>query len=81
MNAAIPFSAQLINLFAAVILLLAFAMLAQRRLPALINLFALQGFCLCLATMVAAVNCFDTLPTMNGVAGVMGMPYSRFAEP
>ena len=43
MNAAIPFSAQLINLFAAVILLLAFAMLAQRRLPALINLSAKAG--------------------------------------
>jgi hydrogenase-4 component E len=56
MNAAIPFSAQLINLFAAVILLLAFAMLAQRRLPQLINLFALQGFCLCLATLVAAAS-------------------------
>jgi hypothetical protein len=31
MSASIPCSAQLINLFAAVILLLAFAMLAQRR--------------------------------------------------
>ena len=56
MNTAIPFSAQLINLFAAVILLLAFAMLAQRRLPQLINLFALQGLALCLATLVAAVS-------------------------
>ena len=56
MNPAIPMSAQLINLFAAVILLLAFAMLAQRRLPALINLFALQGMALCLATLVAAVT-------------------------
>jgi hydrogenase-4 component E len=56
MSAAIPFSAQLINLFAAVILLLAFAMLAQRRMPALINLFALQGLALCLATLVAAVT-------------------------
>ena len=54
MSASIPFSAQLINLFAAVILLLAFAMLAQRRLPQLINLFALQGGALCLATLVAA---------------------------
>ncbi|MCX7146954.1 MAG: formate hydrogenlyase [Sulfuritalea sp.] len=56
MNAAIPFSAQLINLFAAVILLLAFAMLAQRRMLALINLFALQGFTLCLSTLVVAVT-------------------------
>ena len=52
MSASIPFSAQLINLFAAVILLLAFAMLAQRRLPQLINLFALQGLTLCLSTPV-----------------------------
>jgi hydrogenase-4 component E len=56
MSAAIPFSAQLINLFAAVILLLAFAMLAQRRVLALINLFAMQGFTLCLSTLVVAVS-------------------------
>ncbi|MDP1733577.1 MAG: formate hydrogenlyase [Sulfuritalea sp.] len=56
MNTAISFSAQLINLFAAVILLLAFAMLAQRRVVALINLFALQGFTLCLSTLVVAVT-------------------------
>ena len=46
MTAAIPLSAQLINLFAAVILLLAFAMLAQRRMHSLVNLFALQGLTL-----------------------------------
>ena len=46
MNADIPLSAQLINLFASVILLLAFAMLAQRRVLPLINLFALQGLTL-----------------------------------
>jgi hypothetical protein len=42
----VPLSAQLINLFASVILLLAFAMLAQRRVLTLINLFALQGLTL-----------------------------------
>ena len=31
--------------------------------------------------IAAAVNCFETLPTMNGVVGVIGTPYSRFAEP
>ena len=56
MNVAIPFSAQLINLFASVILLLGFAMLAQRRVLQLINLFALQGLTLCLSTVVAAVT-------------------------
>ncbi len=54
MNSAIPLSAQLINLFASVILLLAFAMLAQRRVLTLINLFALQGLTLCLSTLVVA---------------------------
>jgi hypothetical protein len=44
MTSSIPLSAQLINLFAAVILLLGFAMLAQRRMLSLVNLFALQGF-------------------------------------
>lgn len=50
----IPLYAQLINLCAAVILLLAFAMLAQRRVVQLVDLFALQGFLLCLATLVMA---------------------------
>ncbi len=54
MNAALPLSTQLINLFAAVVLLLAFAMLAQRRVLPLINLFALQGLTLCLSTLVVA---------------------------
>jgi hydrogenase-4 component E len=56
MSNAIPLSAQLINLCAAVILLLAFAMLAQRRVLQLINLFALQGFTLFLSTLVVAVT-------------------------
>ena len=56
MSASIPFSAQLINLFAAVILLLAFAMLAQRRVMPLINLFGLQGLVLAGSTLVVAVT-------------------------
>ncbi len=54
MNAVLPFTSQLINLFAAIILLLAFAMLAQRRVLQLIDLFALQGATLFLATLVVA---------------------------
>ncbi|MGE5468011.1 MAG: formate hydrogenlyase [Ignavibacteria bacterium] len=50
----IPYSAQFINLFASVILLLAFAMLAQRRVLPLINLFAYQGAVLALSTAVVA---------------------------
>lgn len=45
---------QLVNLFAAVLLLLAFAMLAQRRMLSLINLFAAQGFVLFMTTSLVA---------------------------
>lgn len=41
---------QIVNLFAAVLLLLAFALLAQRRVLSLINLFAMQGAVLALST-------------------------------
>src|SRR6478609_9605260 len=50
----IPIGFQLINLFAAILLLLAFAMLAQRRVVSLIDLFAAQGFVLALSTAVVA---------------------------
>jgi hydrogenase-4 component E len=45
---------QLVNLLASVMLLLAFAMLAQRRIISLINLFAAQGFTLFLSTALVA---------------------------
>jgi hydrogenase-4 component E len=60
MNAVVPLATQFINLFAAVILLLAFAMLAQRRVLPLINLFALQGLTLCLSTLVVAFTTGQT---------------------
>jgi len=47
-------AAELINLCASIILLIAFAMLAQRRILSLINLFAVQGFVLFLSTMLVA---------------------------
>ena len=50
----IPIGHQLINLFAAILLLLAFAMLAQRRVVSLVNLFAAQGLVLALSTAVVA---------------------------
>ncbi len=50
----LPLSAQLINLLAAVLLLLAFAMLAQRRVLTLINLFAAQGLALACSTAIVA---------------------------
>ena len=47
-------SSQLINLCAAVMLLLGFAMLAQRRILSLINLFMLQGVVLFVSTFIVA---------------------------
>jgi len=49
-----PLYAQLINLLAAILLLLAFAMLAQRRVLSLVNLFAAQGAALALSTGIVA---------------------------
>ena len=45
---------QLINLLAALLLLIAFAMLSQRRILTLIYLFAWQGFVLALSTTIVA---------------------------
>jgi hydrogenase-4 component E len=49
-----PLAGQIVNLFAAVLLLIAFAMLSQRRIVALINLFALQGAALVGSTVTVA---------------------------
>ncbi|MBU6505823.1 MAG: formate hydrogenlyase, partial [Betaproteobacteria bacterium] len=46
------FLTQFINLLAAILLLLAFAMLAQRRVLSLIHLFTLQGATLAVSTAV-----------------------------
>ena len=45
---------QIINLLAAVLLLVSFAMLAQRRILSLIDLFAAQGLVLCLSAAFVA---------------------------
>src|SRR5215470_16867884 len=45
---------QLLNLCAALLLLLSFAMLAQRRIVSLVNLLALQGTLLLVATLLLA---------------------------
>ena len=52
----IPFTAQMINMCAALLLLIAFAMLSQRRILSLINLFALQGVVLSISTAVVAYS-------------------------
>ena len=48
----IKFVPQLINLFATLILLLSFAMISQRRIVSLINLFAMQGAALVAASVL-----------------------------
>jgi len=52
----IPYTLQFINLLAALLLLIAFAMLAQRRILSLINLFAWQGALLALSTFIVAYS-------------------------
>ena len=49
-----PFDLQVQNSLAALLLLISFAMLAQRRIVTLVNLLALQGGLLCAATLLLA---------------------------
>jgi hydrogenase-4 component E len=50
----LPFDLQLLNTFAALLLLTSFAVLSQRRLVTMVNLLALQGLLLGLATLLLA---------------------------
>jgi hydrogenase-4 component E len=52
----IPYTLQFINLLAAMLLLIAFAMLSQRRILSLINLFAWQGALLAVSTFIVAYS-------------------------
>jgi hydrogenase-4 component E len=52
--AGVPFDLQLLNLCAALLLLISFAMLAQRRIVNLVNLLAVQGGVLLAATLLLA---------------------------
>ena len=52
--ASLPFYSQVINLLAAILLLLSFAMLGQRRIISLINLFMAQGIVLFASTALVA---------------------------
>src|SRR5262245_43780575 len=63
-----PLYAQLINLLAAILLLLAFAMLTQRRVLSLVNLFAAQGLALGVCTAVVAYG--THLPHLYASAGL-----------
>ncbi|WP_319243064.1 formate hydrogenlyase [uncultured Propionivibrio sp.] len=73
------FGGQLINLCAAILLLLGFAMLAQRRVLSLINLFMMQGLVLCTSTLIVAITTHQ--PHLYWSAGltlllkVLALPY------
>ena len=54
MDASLP--AQIVNLLAVFLLLVAFAMLSQRRVLSLVRLFAWQGIALSLSTLVVAYS-------------------------
>jgi len=54
------FAAQIVNLLASVLLLLAFAMLSQRRVLSLIHLYTLQGITLVSANLVLGFVTSDT---------------------
>lgn len=51
---ALPFDLQILNTLAALLLLISFAMLSQRRIVTLVNLLAAQGALLCTATLLLA---------------------------
>ena len=63
---------QVVNLFAAALLLIAFAMLSQRRIVTLIHLFQLQGLALVGSTVTVAIATAQTQFPLNG-NGVMGL--------
>ena len=52
----VSYTIQFINLLAAILLLIVFAMLSQRRILSLINLFAWQGLVLTVSTFVVAYS-------------------------
>ena len=58
--AGVPLDLQLLNLCAALLLLLSFAMLSQRRIVNLVNLLALQGTVLFIATLLIAWRTHQT---------------------
>ncbi|MDE1953053.1 MAG: formate hydrogenlyase [Betaproteobacteria bacterium] len=77
--AALPLATQLIHLFAALLLLLSFAMLAQRRVVNLVNLFAAQGATLVACAVVVAYSSHQSdlyqSAALTFVLKVLVLPY------
>ena len=65
-----PLSGQLINVLAAIMLLIAFAMLSQRRILSLIELFAWQGVVLAASTFIVAYSTGQSHLYISGVLTV-----------
>ena len=76
MSALIP---QLINLFASLMLILTFAMLSQRRILTLINLFMMQGMVLAASTLIVALTTGQShlywSVGLTVLLKVIGLPY------
>ena len=74
-----PLTPQLVNLFASALLLIAFAMLSQRRIVTLINLFAVQGLALVGSTVTVALATGQThllySAAITFVLKVLVLPY------
>jgi hydrogenase-4 component E len=66
-----PLLGQFVNLLAALMLLIAFAMLSQRRILSLINLFAAQGVVLAASTFVVAYSTGHADLYLSGVITVV----------
>ena len=73
----VPLYAQFINLFAAILLLLAFAMLAQRRVLTLIDLFAAQGLALA-SVMLSFLMMITRRKAIPQVIGFLAMENGLF---
>lgn len=75
----VPLASQFINLCAAIMLLLGFAMLAQRRVLTLINLFTLQGLTLVASTLIVALTTGQShlywSVGLTVLLKVIGLPY------
>ena len=75
----VTLSGQIIHLCAAIMLLLSFAMLAQRRILTLINLFMLQGLVLFVSTLVVALTTHQNELLMSAALTltlkVIALPY------
>lgn len=63
----VPLDLQIVNALAALLLLLSFSMLSQRRIVSLVNLLAMQGLLLTVATLMVAWRTGETHLYLSGL--------------